>query len=114
MSTNVKFMVEKNIMNHIIRDTNEWTERIESPSIEGNVVHINPQPLILDTDTPNLSRCSGRVIRPLVKLTLMGESSLTVLESHEDDPTGYYKTINDRDFGFLERGYEIRIRFHVF
>ena len=43
---------------------------------------------------------SGRVIRPLVKLTLMGESSLTISESHEDDPTGYYEEINDKDFDF--------------
>ena len=41
---------------------------------------------------------SGRIIRPLVKLTLMGESSLTILDSYEDDPRGYYKTINDKDF----------------
>ena len=30
----------------------------------------------------------------------MGESSLTVSDSHEDDPTGYYKAINDEDFKF--------------
>ena len=47
-----------------------------------------------------MPRRSGRVIRPLVKLTLMGESSLTILESHEDDPTSYYKQINDKDFSF--------------
>ena len=47
-----------------------------------------------------MHRRSGRVIRPLVKLTLMGKSYLTILESHEDDPTGYYKAINDKDFGF--------------
>ena len=39
-------------------------------------------------------------MRPLVKLTLMGESSLTIPESHEDHPTGYYEAINDKDFGF--------------
>ena len=47
-----------------------------------------------------MPRRSGRVIRPPVKLTLMGESSLTILESHEDDPTSYYEAINDKDFGF--------------
>ena len=25
---------------------------------------------------------------------------MTILESHEDDPTGYYEAINDKDFGF--------------
>ena len=30
----------------------------------------------------------------------MGESSLTISESHENDPTSYYETINDKDFGF--------------
>ena len=30
----------------------------------------------------------------------MGESSLTILESHEDDPTSYYEVINDKDFDF--------------
>ena len=49
-----------------------------------------------------------------IKLELMGESSLTVPKSHEDDPTGYYEAINDKDFDFLERGYEIKIRIHVF
>ena len=47
-----------------------------------------------------MPRRSGRVIRPPVKLTLMGESSLTILESHEDDPTSYYEQINDKDFSF--------------
>ena len=56
----------------------------------------------------------GLVIRAHVKLTLMGESSLTVLELHEDDPTGYDKAIDDKDFSFLERGYEIKTRIHVF
>ena len=51
-------------------------------------------------DTLNMPRRSRRVIRPPVKLALMGESSLTILESHEDDPTGYYEAINDKDFGF--------------
>ena len=31
---------------------------------------------------------------------LMGESSLTILKSHEDDPIGYYKAINDKNFSF--------------
>ena len=31
---------------------------------------------------------------------LMGESSLTIPESYEDDPTGYYEAINDKDFSF--------------
>ena len=47
-----------------------------------------------------MPRHSGRVIRPSVKLTLMGGSSLIILESHEDDPISYYKAINDKDFGF--------------
>ena len=47
-----------------------------------------------------MPRRSGRVIRPPVKLTLMRESSLTIPESHEDDPTSYYEAINDKDFGF--------------
>ena len=100
MSTNSKFMEEEYIMNHIIRDTNEWTEKTEFLSIQDNVVPIDPKPLIPDIDTPNMPRRSRRVIRPPVKLMLMGESSLTILESHEDDPTSYYEAINDKDFGF--------------
>ena len=100
LSTNAKFMEEEYIMNHIIRDMNEWTEKNEFPSIQDNVVPVDPQPLIPDIDTPNMPRHSGRVIRPPVKLTLMGESSLTIPESHEDDPTSYYEAINDKDFGF--------------
>ena len=65
VSKNAKFMEEEYIMNHIIRDMNEWTEKIEFPSIHDNVVHVDPQPLIPDTDTPNMPRHSGRVIRPL-------------------------------------------------
>ena len=72
MSTNAKFMEEEYIMNHIIRDMNEWTKNTKSFSIQDNVVPIDPQPLILDTNTPNMSRRSERVIRPPVKLTLMG------------------------------------------
>ena len=33
VSTNAKFMEEEYIMNHIIRDMNEWTEKTEFPSI---------------------------------------------------------------------------------
>ena len=65
-----------------------------------NVVLVDQQPLIHDTDTPNMPRRSGRVIRPPVKLTLMGKSSLIVSDSHEDDPTCYYEEINDRDSKF--------------
>ena len=100
VSTNAKFMEEEYIMNHIIRDMNEWTEKTEYLSIQDNVVPVDPQPLIPDTDTPNMPCHSGRVIRPPVKLTLMGESSLTIPKSHEDDPTSYYEAINDKDFGF--------------
>ena len=75
-------------------------KKIESLIIQDNVVPVDPQPLIPDSDTPNMSRHSGRVIRPPVKLMLMGESSLTVLNSHEDDSIGYYEAINDKDFGF--------------
>ena len=82
-------------MNHKIRDMNEWTEKTKSPSIQDNVVLVDPQPLIHDTDTPNMLHCSRRVIRPPVKLTLMGESSLTILESHEDDPISYLWTLPD-------------------
>ena len=46
---------------------------------------------------------SGRVIRPPIKLTLMGESSLTVSESCDDDPTCYYEAINDKDFDFWKK-----------
>ena len=86
-------------MNHIIRNMNEWTKkRAEFPCIQDNVVLIDPQPLIPDTDTPNMYRRSGRAIRPPIMLTLMGESSLTILKSHEDDPISYYEAINDKDF----------------
>ena len=70
MSTNAKFMEEEYIMNHIIKDMNEWMEKTEFPSIQDNVVPVDPQPLIPDTDTPNMPCRSGRVIRPPVKLTL--------------------------------------------
>ena len=33
MSTIAKFMEEEYIMNHIIRDMNEWTEKTESLNI---------------------------------------------------------------------------------
>ena len=74
--------------------------KTEFLSIQDNVVPIDPKPLIPDIDTPNMPRRSRRVIRPPVKLMLMGESSLTILESREDDPTSYYEEINDKDFGF--------------
>ena len=54
-----------------------------------------------------MSRRSGRVIRPHVKLTLMGESFLTILESHEDDPTGYCEAINDKDSNFLKEAMKL-------
>ena len=99
----------KYIMNHIIRDMNEWTEKTEFPSIQDNVVHVDPQPLILDIDTPNMPRRSGRVIIPPVKLMLMGESSLTIPGSYEDDPTGYYEAINDKDFGFWKEAMKLEL-----
>ena len=52
---------------------------------------------------------SGRVIRPPVKLTLMGESSLTILESHEDDPTGYHKAINEKNFYFWKKAMKSKL-----
>ena len=100
MSINAKFMEEEYIMNHIIRDMNEWVENTESPSIQDNVILVDPQPLIPDTDTPNMFSRGERVIRPSVKLTWVVESSLTILESYEDDPTSYYEAINDKDFDF--------------
>ena len=42
MSMNAKFMEEECIMNHIIRDMNEWEKKIESPNIQDNVVLVNP------------------------------------------------------------------------
>ena len=114
VSTNAKFMEEEYIMNHIIRDMNEWTKKTEFPSIQDKVVPVDPQPLIPDTDTSNMPRRSGRIIRPPVKLTLMEESSLKIPESHEDDPTSYYEAINDKDFSFWKKGYKIKIRIHVF
>ena len=100
VSTNAKFMEEEYIINHIIKDMNEWTEKTEFSSIQDNVVLVDPQPLILYIDTLNMSHRSGRVIGPHVKLSLMGESSLTIPESHEYDPTSYYGAINDQDFCF--------------
>ena len=47
-------------MNHKIRDMNEWTEKTKFPIIQDNVVPIDPQPLILDTDTLNMPCRSGR------------------------------------------------------
>ena len=60
-------------MNHIIRDMNEWTEKTGFLIIKDNVVPVDPHPLIPDTDTPNMSRHSGRVIRLPVKLMLIRE-----------------------------------------
>ena len=90
-------------MNHTIRDMNEWTEKTKFPSIQDKVVPIDPQPLIPDTDTPNMPRHSERVIRPPVKLTLMGESSLTISKSREDDPTGTTKQLRIRILVFGKR-----------
>ena len=69
----------------------------EFPSIQDNVVLVDPQPLIPNTDTPNMPRRSGRVIRSPVMLTLMGESSLTIPQSREDDPISYSEVINNKD-----------------
>ena len=102
VSTNAKFMEEEYIMNHTVRDMNEWTKKTKSPSIQDNVVLVDPQPLTLDINTPNMPCRNGTVIRPLVKLTLMVELSLKFLESHEDDHTNYYETINDKDSIFWE------------
>ena len=95
MNTKAKFTEEEYIMNHIIRDMNEWTKKTEFPSIQDNVIPVDSQPLISDIDTPIILHRIGPV-----KLTLMGESSLTLLDSHKDDPTGYYKAINDKDSNF--------------
>ena len=103
VSTNSKFMEEEYIMNKIIRDMNEWTEKTEFPSIQDNVVPVDSQPLDLDIDIPNMPHRSGRVIRLPIKLTLMRESSLEIPESHEDDPIGYYEAINDKDFEFWKK-----------
>ena len=64
------------------------------------MLFLHPQPLIPDIDTPNMPCHSGRVIRSPIKLTLMGESSLTILKSHDDDPIGYYEAINDKNLYF--------------
>ena len=84
-------------------------KRNELPSIQDNVVPVDPQPLIHDIDTPNRPRRSGRVIRPPVMLTLMGESSLTIPESHEDDPTGHYEANNDKDLGFWKEAMKLEL-----
>ena len=42
MSTKAKFMEEEYIMNHRIRDMNECTEKTEFPSIQDNVVLVDP------------------------------------------------------------------------
>ena len=102
-------MEEEYIMNHIIKDMNEWTKKTEFPSIQNNVVPVDPQSLRLDTNTPNMPRRSGRVIRPPVKVTLMGESSLTVIDSHEDDPIGYYEAINDKDSDFWKEAMKSKL-----
>ena len=102
VSTNAKFMEEEYIMNHTVRDMNEWTKKTKSPSIQDNVILVDPQPLTPDINTPNMPCHNGTIIRPPVKLTLMVESSLKFLESHEDDHTNYYETINDKDSSFWE------------
>ena len=58
-----------------------------------------------------MSHRSGRVIRPLVKLMLIGESYLTVLDSHEDDPMGYYESINDKDSNFWKETMKLELEF---
>ena len=107
VSTNAKFMEEEYIKNHIIRDMNECIENTEFPSIQDNVVPVDPQPII--PDTPNMPRRSGTIIRPPVKLKLMGESSLTIPESHEYDPTSYYEAFNDKDFGFWKEAMKLEL-----
>ena len=47
MSSNAKFMEEEYIMNHKIRDMNEWTEKTEFPSIQDNVVHVKPEKILI-------------------------------------------------------------------
>ena len=101
-------------MNHIIRDVNEWMEKTKSPIIQDNVVLDDPQPLIHDTNTLNKPRRCGRVIRPHVKLTLMGKSYLTTQESHKDDPTGYYEAINDKDSDFWKEAMKSELEFMYF
>ena len=59
VSINAKFMEEEYIMNHIIRDMNEWTEKTEFHSIQDYVVLVDPQPLIPNIDTPNMFGRSG-------------------------------------------------------
>ena len=61
---------------------------------------IDPQQLIPNIDSLNMSRLSGRVIKPHVKLTLIEESSFTIPDSHEDDPTASYEAINYKDSKF--------------
>ena len=40
MSKNAKFMEKEYIMNHIIRDMNEWTKKTEFPSVGPRVSQI--------------------------------------------------------------------------
>ena len=39
----------------------------------------------------------------------MKESSLTVQDSHEDDPIGYYEAINDKDFDFWKEAMKLEL-----
>ena len=39
----------------------------------------------------------------------MEESSLTIPESHEDDPTSYYEAINDKDFDFWKEAMKSKL-----
>ena len=59
MSTIAKFMEEEYIMNHIIRGTNELMEKTKFPSIQDNIVHVDSQPLIPNTDTPKYVLVGG-------------------------------------------------------
>ena len=68
MSTNPKFMDEEYIMNHIIRDMNEWTEKTEFPSIQDNVAHVDSHPLVPDTDTLDKPRHSIDITKQLAYL----------------------------------------------
>lgn len=48
-------------------------EKIESRIIQDNVIHVNLQRLILDTNKPNVSHLSERVIRVPINLKFMGD-----------------------------------------
>ena len=66
-------------------------------------------PLILffnSASTDSSSKRSKRIIRPLVRLTLLNEIYLMELEEHDNDPFTYQEAMTDNDVENWKRAME--------